>query len=125
MRRWLMKPYRDQEDTNRSLFDDRLSKAQSVVEYAFRRLKARWRCLTVLPVAEENARAVVMACVILHNICEEKGHPIPGDLHEPLSVLFPANEETHECNDKDCCSVAGNVVRDAVSAFMQTPQTGL
>ncbi|XP_060094625.1 uncharacterized protein LOC132571848 [Heteronotia binoei] len=123
MRRWLMKPYRDHDDSHRSLFDDRLSKAQSVVECAFRRLRARWQCLTVLPVAEENATAVVTACVILHNICEERGHAVQGDLCEPQAVLSPANEGTYKCIEDDRSSVAGNTVRDAISAFMQTPQT--
>ncbi|XP_015282244.1 PREDICTED: putative nuclease HARBI1 [Gekko japonicus] len=124
MRRWLMKPYRDPDDSRRSLFDDRLGKAHSVVECAFRRLRARWRCMTVLPVTEENATAVVMACVILHNICEERGHVVQGDLCETQAVLSPADEGTYQCSDDDCCSAAGNSVRDAISTFMQTPQTG-
>ncbi|XP_054831616.1 putative nuclease HARBI1 [Eublepharis macularius] len=123
IRRWLMKPYEEHGDRNQSLFNHRLSKAQSVVECAFRRLKARWQCLTVLPVAEENAIAVVTACVILHNICEERGHAVLGDLRERQALLFPTNEETYKCND-DCHSAAGNTVRDAISAFMQKSLAG-
>ncbi|XP_048345353.1 putative nuclease HARBI1 [Sphaerodactylus townsendi] len=124
IRRWLMKPYGGHGNSNRSLFDHRLSKAQSVVECAFWRLKARWQCLTVLPVAEENATAVVTACVILHNICEERGHAVLGDLCKPQTVFCPANEETYECNEDACHSSAGNTVRDVISTFMQTSQTG-
>lgn len=46
-----------------------------MVECTFGRLKARWGYLTrKVPLAEKNFTPLVTACVVLYNICEEKGH---------------------------------------------------
>ncbi|CAM5093289.1 unnamed protein product [Eretmochelys imbricata] len=42
---WLMKPYTGTLDSSQELFNYRLSKCRTVVEYAFGHLKARWRSL--------------------------------------------------------------------------------
>lgn len=45
-----------------------------VIECAFGRLKARWRCLNGrLDLTEDNSPVVIAACCTLHNLCESKG----------------------------------------------------
>ena len=73
---WLMKPFPHNSvlsDSQKS-YNYRLSRARIVVENAFGRLKARWRRL--LKQNDMNVAyvpQVVMACCILHNICEIHG----------------------------------------------------
>ncbi|XP_075769752.1 butyrophilin subfamily 3 member A3-like isoform X2 [Pelodiscus sinensis] len=71
---WLMKPYTGHLNPSRQTFNARLTWARIVVEGAFGRLKARFRCLlTRLDLAEHNIPPVVAACCVLHNLCERKG----------------------------------------------------
>lgn len=58
-------------------FNYRLSRARMVVECAFGRLKARWRCLLKRNDSDiANLTNIVIACCILHNICESRGDGI-------------------------------------------------
>ena len=67
-------PYNTLLSNAQKIFDKRLSRARIVSENAFGRLKARWRQLL-----KQNDRSVsnipniIMACCILHNICEIHG----------------------------------------------------
>ncbi|CAM4403783.1 unnamed protein product [Caretta caretta] len=71
---WLMKPYTGSLDSSKEQFSYRLSKCRMVVECAFGRLKARWRCLlTRLDRSATNIPIVIAACYVLHNICESRG----------------------------------------------------
>jgi hypothetical protein len=72
---WLMKPYPGMGlDDERTHYNYRQSRARMCIENAFGRLKGRWRCLrtdienhiTLVP-------SMVVACCILHNICEMQG----------------------------------------------------
>uniref|UniRef100_K7F5Z7 DDE Tnp4 domain-containing protein n=1 Tax=Pelodiscus sinensis TaxID=13735 RepID=K7F5Z7_PELSI len=68
---WLMKPYMGHLNPSQQAFNARLTQARIVVEGAFRRLKARFRCrLTCLDLAEHNIPPVVAACCVLCNLCE-------------------------------------------------------
>lgn len=79
---WLMKPFphngvlsRDQQHYNYQL-----SRARIVIENAFGRLKARWRCLMKrLDVKPQNTALVITACCVLHNICEVHGEEFDID----------------------------------------------
>lgn len=42
-----------------------------------------------LSVSEKNIAAVISACVVLHNICEDKGLVVNQDLMETLPVMVP------------------------------------
>ncbi|XP_048373451.1 protein ANTAGONIST OF LIKE HETEROCHROMATIN PROTEIN 1-like [Sphaerodactylus townsendi] len=122
IRRWLMKPFGKNGDTRRRTFDHALHRVRNVVECAFGRLKARWRCLTMrLPVFEENITTVITACVILHNICEEKGHGIVVDLCDSVSPPVSVDEEDYYRND-NCQKEEGKRVRDAVADFILSHQ---
>ena len=73
---WLMKPFSDtgRLSGDQHTFNYRLSCARNVVENAYGRLKARWRCLLkrndchLHTVCEQ-----VVTCCTLHNICETHG----------------------------------------------------
>ncbi|XP_063147294.1 uncharacterized protein LOC134488882 [Candoia aspera] len=75
-RRWLMKPFTGALNGPReAAYNHAFNRCRKVVEAAFGRLRARWRCLSGrLPVAEENVVCVIASCVVLHNICESRGH---------------------------------------------------
>ncbi|XP_069505550.1 uncharacterized protein [Ambystoma mexicanum] len=77
---WLLKPYLDIEKLTppQLYFNYRLKQAHSVIENAFLRLRARWQCLlqpnnlTLLP-------TMVLACCILHNVCEMHASPFSDE----------------------------------------------
>ncbi|CAM5163300.1 unnamed protein product [Natator depressus] len=69
-----MKPSTGTLDSSKELFNYRLSKCRMVVECAFGRLKGRWRSLlTRSDLSETNIPIVIVACCVLHNLCESKG----------------------------------------------------
>ncbi|XP_063003354.1 uncharacterized protein LOC134413155 [Elgaria multicarinata webbii] len=87
LREWLMKPYGGALTPQQAHFNRCLRRARLVVEQAFGRLKGRWRSIGVrLELAEENIPSVISACVILHNICETKGHAMLVEAAEHNSV---------------------------------------
>ncbi|XP_006639987.2 uncharacterized protein [Lepisosteus oculatus] len=70
---WLLKCYPEgPELTARQLkFNYRLSRARSVIENAFLRLKARWQCLHKRnDCSLDLVPTMILACCILHNVCE-------------------------------------------------------
>ncbi|XP_066929993.1 uncharacterized protein [Clytia hemisphaerica] len=71
---WLVKPYPFIPALTRSekRFNKILSSARVTVERGFGILKARWRCLlTRLDAEVENVSDQIIACCVLHNICQE------------------------------------------------------
>ena len=73
---WLMKPfpYNTALSNAQKNFNYRLSRARIVSENAFGRLKARWRrLLKQNDMSISNVPNVIMACCILHNVCEVHG----------------------------------------------------
>ena len=75
LRPWLMKPFSGTGLTARQRkFNYQLSRSRVVVENAFGRLKGRWRTLMKWNDNDiEFVPIVVMACSILHNLCEMQG----------------------------------------------------
>ena len=67
-----MKPYPGEGlSAKHRKFNTQLSRVRVVVEYAFGRLKGRWRCLLKRnDVKLEFMSTLVTACCILHNMCE-------------------------------------------------------
>ncbi|XP_015267767.1 PREDICTED: putative nuclease HARBI1 [Gekko japonicus] len=129
MRRWLMKPFDQCRGRRERNFNSALHRARNVAECAFERLKARWRCLSArLNVFQENVTSLVRACVILHNICEEKGHEILAEHSEQGHTLAdhcdpkPARVHTEETVDFDPndaqCLAEGEAVREVVANYM-------
>ncbi|XP_048345295.1 protein ANTAGONIST OF LIKE HETEROCHROMATIN PROTEIN 1-like [Sphaerodactylus townsendi] len=134
MRKWLMKPYAPPHNALERQFNYHLSQARNVVECAFGRLKARWRCLTAkLKVFPQNVTSLVAACVVLHNICEEKGHEVPQAVAEcrptlaqlcepePTVVQTTTPARYNPCNDRHL--EEGKTVRDALARFIESRKT--
>ena len=72
---WLMKPYSQAVlKTDEQYFNYRLSRARMVTEGAFGKLKGRWRVLSRKCESNvETVKAMTLACVVLHNLCIERG----------------------------------------------------
>lgn len=73
---WLMKGYSldDQLSPEQRRLSHTISSARSVVDTAFTRLKGRWRCLLKKnDIDASNMSKVVVACCVLHNVCENRG----------------------------------------------------
>ncbi|XP_029469894.1 protein ANTAGONIST OF LIKE HETEROCHROMATIN PROTEIN 1-like isoform X2 [Rhinatrema bivittatum] len=73
LQHWLLKPYREHRSlTQQQLkFNYRLERAHSVIENAFLRLRARWQCLLKHnDCLVELMPTMILACCILHNVCE-------------------------------------------------------
>ncbi|XP_054831196.1 uncharacterized protein LOC129342790 [Eublepharis macularius] len=119
LRPWLMKPYgRTAEAGHHRDFDRRLCRARNKVECCFGRYKGRWRCLSRrLQVREQNVVSVVTACAVLHNLCEERGHPVLGDLESPEPIRIQADEDDDMATNGENLA-AGKVVREALARFM-------
>ncbi|XP_054853248.1 uncharacterized protein LOC129341918 [Eublepharis macularius] len=119
MRRWLMKPYGKFAVTPQQKYFDRcLARARNRVECSFGRLKRRWQCLLHrLKAREENVVTIVTACVILHNLCEAKGHAVLGSLTDPTPLTMPGDGLEYGENDRGMLD-EGKRVRDAMAEFM-------
>jgi len=112
--RWLLKPFaRHRHLTRRQRkFNRCVSSARAVVERAFGLLKMRWRCLNKkLEVEIENVPAIIIACCVLHNICQDRNEAISED-DERMVRRILANERefdrvvrnnrrANDCNELD------------------------
>ncbi|XP_077186774.1 uncharacterized protein LOC143834080 [Paroedura picta] len=121
LKKWLMSPFTGHLGPPEERFNSRLSDCRKVAEHAFRRLKGRWRCLaTRLEVAEENIIPVVVGSVVLHNICENRGHALlegpwaqdgVWDQTPEGHLKFPASaQDTRE----------GTLVREALANYFMS-----
>lgn len=102
---WLIKPFAftGMLTQKQKEFNYRLSRARIVVENAFGRLKARWRCLLKQnDMVVTNVPKVVTACCILDNICEIHGNMFDDDwleeshsseLEEPSAPIVDNQED--------------------------------
>lgn len=58
-----------------------LNQARMVIEGVFGQLKGRWRVLLLrCKCSEENTKKAALACVVLHNVCLEKGDMITREM---------------------------------------------
>lgn len=76
---WMMKPFTkatlSPEERN---FNYRLSRARMVTEGAYGQLKGRWRVLfRKCESPPEKVKMITLACLVLHNICLDKGETLP------------------------------------------------
>ena len=74
---WLLKAYDDRtNDPQQRFFNKCLRSARVVCENAYGMLKGRWRVLCKkTEVRNFNLKYVVMACIMLHNLCIERNDP--------------------------------------------------
>ncbi|KAF7126411.1 hypothetical protein RHSIM_Rhsim11G0168600 [Rhododendron simsii] len=64
-------------------FDDALLKGRKVVEEAIGLLKGRWKILQDLNVSLNHAPQTIVACCVLHNLCQIAREPEPELWKEP------------------------------------------
>nr|XP_034986031.1 uncharacterized protein LOC118092265 isoform X2 [Zootoca vivipara]XP_034986032.1 uncharacterized protein LOC118092265 isoform X2 [Zootoca vivipara] len=122
LRPWLMKPYTDTPEGPRQHFNLLLGKCRRAVTYAFERLKGRWRCLLKrLDVAEKNVPLVIVACCILHNICESRNEAMQEGWEEGMDYADLPSAEGHADAFSDAEDGAGEAhgVREAYCAFFE------
>ncbi|XP_053702065.1 uncharacterized protein LOC128747868 [Synchiropus splendidus] len=80
LQKWLMKAYTDEQSRKPTLnesqqqFNRRLSRALGVTTEAVLRLRGRWQCLSKRnDCGLDVVPTMILACCILHNICESHG----------------------------------------------------
>ncbi|XP_048345372.1 protein ANTAGONIST OF LIKE HETEROCHROMATIN PROTEIN 1-like [Sphaerodactylus townsendi] len=121
LKKWLMTPFTGNLDPRKERFNSHLSDCRKMAGHAFGLLKGRWRCLaTRLEVAEENVIPVVVGSVVLHNICESRGHAL---LDGPW-VQDGAWDQTPEGHLKFPTSTEdtrnGNQVREVLASYFMS-----
>ena len=94
---WLMKPYTNAVLTpEERYFNYRLSRARMVTEGAYGQLKGRWRVLLrKCESSTEVIKVMTLACMVLHNICIDRGDTMCKQLDLTLDPL------TNERRDRD------------------------
>lgn len=98
------------------LYNYHLSKARQIVENAFGRMKARFRyCMKRLECKLDTAEAVMRACCVLNNICDENSEYIISGgkqrYKETCTLLQSCNLTTNTFT-----VIPGSVVECAASA---------
>ncbi|XP_013383945.1 protein ANTAGONIST OF LIKE HETEROCHROMATIN PROTEIN 1-like [Lingula anatina] len=104
---WLMKPFSDNGRLSKEelSFNFFLSRARMTVENTFGRLKGRWRCLLKrLDMNLKNVVHTIMACCILHNLCERERDPFRGQWLE----------DVQQANERFAQPRVGQVVRQDI-----------
>lgn len=99
---WLIKPFPQVQnmDNQQQLFNLALSQARVSIERAFGVLKGRWRILLGKVNLEPSfASDVVIACSVLHNICQERNEPIQ-EVHDPYTEEDNQGLETRQSSDE-------------------------
>eukprot|EP00250_Pteridium_aquilinum_P000426 c10468_g1_i2 orf=121-1452(+) len=84
---WLLTPYIVEEHLTwtQHAFNERAEEALKVVQNAFSRLKGRWQYLTKrAEIKVQELPAILGACCVLHNICEQLNEPFDLDLYFPV-----------------------------------------
>eukprot|EP00270_Netrium_digitus_P020700 TRINITY_DN8592_c0_g3_i2.p2 TRINITY_DN8592_c0_g3~~TRINITY_DN8592_c0_g3_i2.p2 ORF type:complete len:262 (-),score=56.18 TRINITY_DN8592_c0_g3_i2:301-1086(-) len=109
---WLLVPYRPVESVTwaQHACNEKLEEIVRVARDAFARLKARWRFLQRRSeVKLQELPALLGACCVLHNICEQRGEATDLEhLHPVVDDIVPA----------ECCSPwppEARQMRDAIA----------
>ena len=81
---WLQKPFGNTTLSRKQLrFNYCLSRARMVAECAFGQLKERWQLLyRKIEVNQHSLKVKILACIVFHNICIEKGDSIQENLQK-------------------------------------------
>lgn len=78
---WVLGPFLGESISEKEkLFNEKFTFAYNAIEIAFKRLKARWNCLSHGSICSiEVLPSVIAACCILHNICEMNNEIVLDD----------------------------------------------
>ncbi len=98
---WLIKPFPQVKDIDhgQKMFNLALSQARVSIERAFGTLKGRWRLLLGKVILEPSFAAdVVVACSVLHNICQDRQEPCE-DVEDPYNEDEIQVQETRPSSD--------------------------
>ena len=83
------------------VFNSMLRTARNPIEYAFRRLKARWGVLTKrIDFKLENVPKIILTCFALHNYCESKKSYIDENIVRS-HMQYQSNLEREQANLPD------------------------
>ena len=99
---WLMKPYGDAVLTpDKRYFNYRSSRSRMVTEGAFGKLKGRFRILHRKYESNKETVKIMggLACVILHNICIDKGDLAPRKFDLIYDITSNERRESNELRD--------------------------
>lgn len=79
---WVLVPYTHQNLAwSQNAFNDRISEVQKIAQDGFMRMKARWACLQKRTETKlQDLPLVLMACCVLHNICEMNNEGLSQEL---------------------------------------------
>ena len=121
---WLMKPY-----TNATLspkqwyFNYRLIRARMATESACGQLKGRWRVrFRENESNKERVRTVTVACMVLHNICIERGDSIARKLDlsvDPSTQEKRDREEIRKLLQMTDCRSSKDTSAEAVKLWVE------
>jgi hypothetical protein len=118
---WLLTPYKDYGNMTpeQRKFNKKHSSARMVIEGSFGRLKGRWRRLFKdLEITLPKLPPVIMACIVLHNLCASQGDLLRDD--DPWLVDVENNSEQPEPELLAYPVIEGADVRDCLKDyFMQ------
>ena len=119
---WLLKPFPLQENITRERrnFNRALSSSRSRGENAFGILKCRWRILMKrLDNNLPNIPKTIMACAVLHNICQIRGDEFIDD-QEVLNAVMNQEREARRVRqmDNDYCANA-DIFREHLTEYLQ------
>ena len=118
---WLIKPHISSPNLTRSekRFNRRLSASRSTVERGFGLLKDRWRCLLKLLDHEiENINNVIIACFILHNICQISTEEYVGNNGLLENIIQQQREARLRRRQNHDADPQANDVRDVLKTFV-------
>lgn len=116
---WLIKPYKGLITQEEESFNVYLSRGRVVVENAFGRLKARFRCLLKrVDINYKFTPKIVFTCLILHNIIETNKDKFVQNWIEAVGeaeIIFPqpVKNITREHD-----SLEGGQLRDILKEYM-------
>lgn len=118
---WLIKGYKGKLTAEEESFNVYHSRGRVVVENAFGRLKARFRCLLKrIDINYEFVPQLVNTCVILHNIIESKKEKFLQSwltAVEEYNNIFPQPKKTLL---RGYDSLEASIIRDTLKIYMTT-----
>ena len=95
---WIQKPYTNAVLSEKErYFNYRLGRARMVVESAYGMLKSRWRVLhRKCDSNNETMKIKTLACIVLHNICNDHGENMPKNLGLTVNPENPSQKRPRD-----------------------------